>query len=297
MFRIRSYFYALAALALFVGVAGRVSVSAAAPTTGLQSYQGMSPMQLLARVRRQFRTHRPPPPFITYSLERKQATEYGYPDYANSYTYHIWCRNIDRACLARKVFRDDYEGDLEFQRPAFNEPRDPGPPTADLFEPAPVHPHPVSFVPTPEPSYSPEPVIATVRSIGEFDYNVTNVSIDAGLLHLTVRPRRDPDRNRLRDIYADAKTFELRKIVATDKLFVSGDDEGKGVYGVIFTVTLADYRGVPVVTDIHGVVGDNYSGDGQTIDYHYRDIAFPNALPGWYFDARSYRSHVSQAPE
>src|SRR5947209_20517170 len=114
MFRIRSYFYAVAALALLVSLAGRASVHAAA-TTGMQSYQGMSPMQLLARVRRQFRTHRPPPPFVTYQLERKQATEYGYPDYANSYTYHIWCRSVDRACRAREVVRDDYPGNLEFQ--------------------------------------------------------------------------------------------------------------------------------------------------------------------------------------
>src|SRR5947209_11283347 len=110
MFRIRSYFYAVAALALLVSLAGRASVHAVA-TTGLQGYQGMSPMQLLARVRRQFRTHRPPPPFVTYSLERKQNTEYGYPDYPNSYSYHYWCRSIDRACLKRKVFRDDTYGD------------------------------------------------------------------------------------------------------------------------------------------------------------------------------------------
>lgn len=289
----RKFFIGLVALALLVGAGVRVPVHAAA----VSGYAGLSPMQLLARVRRQFRTHRPPPAYISYSLERKQATEYGYPDYANSYQYHIWCRSIDRACLARKVFRDDARGPLEFQRPAFNEPRDPGPPTADLFEPAPVHPHTVDFVPTPEPSYKTEPVIASVRSIGEFDYTVTNVVLEAGLLHLSLQPRRDPDRNRLREIYADAKTFELRKVVATDKLFVSGDDAGKGVYGVIFTITLSELQGVPVVTDIHGVVGDNYSGDGQTIDYHFRDIEFPKELPSWYFNARTYASHQEDAPE
>ncbi|MBV9269514.1 MAG: hypothetical protein JO165_00335 [Candidatus Eremiobacteraeota bacterium] len=296
MLRTRPYFFAFAALALLVIIAGGVSVRAAVTTTGLQTYQGMSPMQLLARVRRQFRTHRPPPPYITYELERKQNTEYGYPDYPNSYTSHYWCRSLDRACLKRRVFRDDTYGDLSFERAAFNEPWDPGPPTADVFEPAPVHPHTMAFVPTPEPSYGPEPVIATVRAIGEFDYTVTNVSLEAGLLHLSVRPRRDPDRNRLREIYADAKTFELRKIVATDKLFVSGDDAGKGVYGVLFTVSFGELRGVPILTDIHGVVGDNYSGDGQIIDYHFRDVKFPSALPEWYFDARSYRQHVADAP-
>lgn len=284
--------FALALLA-GAGVPNASPVRAATP----QGYAGLTPLQLLARVRRQFRTHRPPPAYVAYSLERKQKTEYGYPDYANSYQYHIWCRSIDRACLARKVFRDDARGPLEFQRPAFNEPRDPGPPTADLFEPAPAKPHPVSFVPTPEPSYNAEPVIASVRSIGEFDYKVTNVQLEAGELHLSLQPSRDPDRNRLREIYADAKTFELRKVVATDKLFVSNDDEGKGVYGVIFTVSLGVLHGVPVVTYIHGVVGDNYSGDGQTIDYYFRDIEFPKDLPGWYFNARTYAAHQEDAPE
>ncbi len=84
-------------------------------------------------IRSAFRAHRPPPPYVTYTLERVQKIEQGYPDYVNSYTYHLWCRSADRACLARKVFRDTYRGDPEFQRPAFNEDRDPGPPTADLF--------------------------------------------------------------------------------------------------------------------------------------------------------------------
>jgi hypothetical protein len=50
------------------------------------------------------------------------------------------------------------------------------------------------------------------------------------------------------------------------------------------------------VTDIHGVVGDGYSGDGSTVDYSFRDITFPAMLPDWYFDARTYAAHQSDAP-
>src|SRR5581483_3256056 len=88
-----------------------------------------SPDALLAHIRRVFRSHRPPPPYVTYTLIRKQLTDQGYPDLVNSYSYHIWVRTLDKAALARKVEMDDAFGTLEFQRPAFNEDRDPGPPT------------------------------------------------------------------------------------------------------------------------------------------------------------------------
>lgn len=209
-----------------------------------------------------------------------------------SYTYHIWCRTSDRAALGRKVFRGGYRGPLEFMRPAFNEPRDPGPPTADVFEPAPAHPHPISFVPTPEPRLTALPVIASVAVVGEFDYRVVSQSLEGTEVHLRVEPVREPQRNRLREIWADAKSYELHKLVATDRLFV---DKG-ATYGVSFTITMGMLNGFPVVTDVHGDVGDGYFGDGQKVDFHFRDIAFPAALPDWYFNPRTYAAHAGDAP-
>ncbi|MDQ6825698.1 MAG: hypothetical protein M3Z14_00660, partial [Candidatus Eremiobacteraeota bacterium] len=205
---------------------------------------------------------------------------------------HVWCRSSDRAALGRRVFRDFERGPLEFQRPAFNEPRDPGPPTADLFEPAPLHPRPISFVPTPEPNQTPLPIIGSVSTVGEYDYRVDSVAVEGDQLHLQISPYRDPERNRLREIYADKKTYELRKLVATDRLFV----EHGSTYSVTFTILMATLQGHPVVTDIHGKIGDGYSGDGEDVDFRFRDIAFPKSLPDWYFDARSYASHSGDAP-
>ncbi len=247
-----------------------------------------TPQRLLGMIRAVFRTHRPPPPYVVYTMTRAQKTEQGYPDYAESYTEHIWVRNSDRAALARRVYRAFFRGDPVFERPAFNEPRDPGPPTADVFEPAPLHPHPVEFVPTPEPSQAPLREIGSVTVTGEFDYRVVSLDEQGELVHLVITPTRDPDRNRLRELWADRKTLELRKFMATDKLFVQGDR----IYGVIFMVTLATLEGHPVVTDIHGIVGDNYNGDGQVVDFRYRDISFPKELPAWYFDTRQYKSHI-----
>ena len=113
-----------------------------------------------------------------------------------------------------------------------------GPPTADLFEPAPAHPHtsPREFVPTPEPTGSLPPVIASVTVLGEFDYRVTRIADEGDLTHVSLMPRRDPDRNRLRELYVDRKTLELQEVVATDKLYE--EDSGKHVYPMLFTVTL-----------------------------------------------------------
>lgn len=246
-------------------------------------------------IRSAFRAHRPPPPYVTYTLERVQKIEQGYPDYVNSYTYHLWCRSADRACLARKVFRDTYRGDPEFQRPAFNEDRDPGPPTADLFEPAPAKPRTIDFVPTAEPSQEPLRELGTVRALGEFDYRITGFEHVGDAVHLYIEPTRDPLRNRIREIWADAKTYELRKLVVTDRLFDISERPPR-IYSATFTLSVATLQGFPVVTDIHGIIGDNYVGDGKEVDFHFRDIAFPAELPQWYFEPRQYGAHTAEMP-
>ncbi len=259
-----------------------------------------SPERLLYEIRRQFRSHRPPPPYVTYTLIRKQTLDDGYPDLLNSYTYHIWCRTYDRAALGRRVYHGSARGTLEFLRPSFNEPWDPGPPTADLFEPAPAHPHnnPREFVPTPEPSGSLPPVIASVTALGEFDYRITRVANEGDLVHVSLLPRRDPDRNRLREIYADGKTLELKEVIATDKLYET--DNGNHVYPMLFTVTLGWMNNMPVVTHIHGTptyeTDAEYLGRDATVDYDFNDITFPGSLPDWYFDPRSYAAHAGDAP-
>jgi hypothetical protein len=252
-----------------------------------------SPDDLLAAIRNKFRSHRPPPPFEAYTLVRKQDTNYGYPDYANSYTKHYWYRSYDHASLVRTIAVETGgdDGPLHFERPLFNQAEDPGPPTADVFEPAPLHTLPPDFVPTPEASLP--PVIVTVKVHGEFDYRVTEVQREGSELHLTLVPRRDPERNRLRQMWVDAKTLELIKIVATDKLFV----EGGPVYPVLFTIYFTHLEGVPIINHIHGIVGGGYDGDGATVDYDYNDIVFPQTLPEWYFDPKTYAQHVADAPQ
>jgi hypothetical protein len=251
-----------------------------------------SPDDLFLAIRNRFRSHRPPPPYETYTLTRAQQTSYGYPDYNDTYLYHIWYRSNDHAAMERKHFHLGAIGNLEFKRPMFNIADDPGPPTADVFEPAPLHTITPEFVPTPEASMP--PVIATIRVRANFDYRVTNVAREGNLLHLSILPKRDPDRNRLREIWVDANTLDLKKIIVTDKLFI----EGGPVYPTHFTIDFSMLEGIPVITHIHGVVDSpDYDGDGKTVEYEFKDLTFPQTLPSWYFNARDYAQHLNDAPD
>jgi hypothetical protein len=283
--------------ALLAAAGGVVAVAVPAPRGGVVHAATAaptalpSPEDLLAAVRRQFRSHRPPPPFEVYSISRKQMTNYGYPDYVNTYTDQVWYRSSDHAALERALSTLGDVGPMTFQRPLFNQATDPGPPTADVFEPAPLHTLAPDFVPTPEASEP--PTIAVVRAKAEFDYRVTNVQREGSELHLSLQPRRTPERNRLRELWVDANTLDLIKLVATDKLFIQGGP----VYPVMFTVNFAMLQGIPVITHIHGVVYGGYDGDGQTVDYDFKGTYFPQSLPDWYFNARQYAQHQGEAPD
>ena len=304
---------ALLAVSILAGslAAARPATADAQTSLTLPPYQTLAPVRILGYIRRVYRERRPPPTYESYTLVRAQNTNYSVapgepplPDPANSYTKHYWVRNTDRAALVRTVYRDDSDGPLTFDRPALNQPRDPGPATADLFEPA--HPQPIEVVPTPEPTLGPLKTIGAVVAFGESEYNVPKMTVEGDLLHLVLQPRRDPERNVLREIWVDKHTYVLKKVIAHDRLFVQGDD----VYPVIFDYTLGYLNGYVVITHLDGTVmpiqrtGKNgeitdkaYTGDGQKVTFDYEDIEFPSSLPNWYFDARSYAQHQGDAPE
>lgn len=294
--------FVCAALALaFLGAPA--TAPAADPQPTLPPYQTLTPVRVLGIIRRVYREHRPPPPYETYTLVRKENTNYGDVDPLGSYVKHYWVRNLDRAALRRKVYRDDYDGPLRFTRPALNQDRDPGPPTADLFEPA--QREPVSFVPTPEPTLAPLKTIGVVRAYGEPDYRVPKMTVEGDELHLVLVPRRDPERNVLREIWVDKHTYVLKRVIAHDRMFL---DNGI-IYPMKITYTLGYLDGYVVITHLDGIVlprkeasgqeiadfGD-WTGDADSLSIDFKDITFPASLPAWYFDAREYAQHEAQAP-
>jgi len=271
-----------------------LTLSASAPTS--EPTPTPSPQRVPALTRATFRSHRPPPPYISYTITRKQLTDRGYPDLAESYSDELWVRNLDRAALKRRVFPYGGLGPPEFERPAFNEDRDPGPPTADIFEPAPKKPTKVSDVPTPEPSGDGIKTIGTVKVSAEYEYYVDALAIEGNLVHLTVRPVRDPERNRLREVYADKTTYEVTRLIAHDRLYV-----GRQIYDTTYIHVGGVLDGRPIVTSIHGEVGQAadgsaYFGDGKSVDYTFTNIKFPREMPEWYFNARTYAGHQNDLP-
>ncbi len=295
---LRLFGAAALALALFAAtprphatpVRHKATVPAAATSAPIPT---MSPEALLAAIRNRFRSHRPPPPYETYTYQSKGNTNYGEPDYAGNLTMNVWYRSSDHAAFTRRTTELGFVGDPDFKRTLFNAAIEPGPPTADVFEPSPLHTHSPNFVPTPEPTNEPK-ILVTVRVRGEFDYRVASVTSEGSDLHLKLEPRRDPMRNRLRELWVDAKTLELHKLVATDILFIIGT---KDQYPMLFTYYFSTLAGMPVITHLHGVVYGGYDGDEQTVDIDFKDVVFPLKLPDWYFDPHTWGQHKSEWPE
>jgi len=60
-----------------------------------------------------------------------------------------------------------------------------------------------------------------------------------------------------------------------------------------FDIHVGTLEGHPVVTSIHGEVGNfasgtEHMGDGKTVDYTFTNIKSSSESPEWYFKARRY---------
>lgn len=256
--------------------------------------------QILARVKAVFRSY-PRPPYVAYTLVRRDRHN-GVPDFENSYTLKIWCRTSDRSALARRAWKGKAYGDLQNITVMFDKEVDPGPPTADMFEKrlfGALHAHTDGVSAAAAPSFPPaaaaENGTAALPEIGRVsaldgDYRAVRVTREAGLLHLWLVPKSDPDRNRLDELWVDAATYDLRRAKVRDHLYLgltgqSLEDE--------FDVRFAPGPGgLPLIATIHGET----QWDQFETDYTFQDVTFPEALPDWYFAPKQYGLHRSDAP-
>ncbi len=241
---------------------------------------------LFSQIVHAFAAH-PRAPFVSYTIRREQLQPDGMPDLQWSYTYRVWYRASDSAALERRLFRGRL-GDLRFVRVSFNGPWDPGPPTADPFGLAGV----TATAPgTLDSAYR---TIASVVASGGPAYEVTSAQIEGSQWHLRVRPLHVPGTYILRELWADAASLELQKAIVADKLFIAGGP----VYDQLDTITFALVNGREVITHIHARANfdEQPGGDGSDVDYDFSDVAFPAALPDWYFQPALYGAHMAEAP-
>jgi hypothetical protein len=243
--------------------------------------------QLLVRAKSVFRAHERPP-YVVYTLVRRDLHD-GEPDFANSYTLKIWCRTADRAALMRRVWSGAPYGGVMFDIVAFDGYVDPGPPDADIFERA-LYARPPSTAPTPAPLPSELKQIGSVTVTRDDDYRVTDVARDGTAWHLRLEPKRDPARNRIDELWLDVNTYEVQRMRVRDHLYLGiGGQSLEDEFDVRFTLR----DGLPLIAAIHG---QTLGGSFET-DYAFRDVAFPPALPDWYFEPRSYGRHADALPQ
>ena len=249
----------------------------------------LTPDQLLTRAKLTYHAH-PLAPFVVYTLERHERSD-GVIDFVDTYNLRLWCRTSDNSCLSRRVVNGRVRGPLENVFPRFNAAIDPGPPTADLFEPPPERTTASAARPTQTPAVASVATIGSIRVTTEYDFRARGARRIDDTIELAVEPRRDPDRNRAETMIVDAKTFELRQVVARDRLYFFGSATS---YPETFTIDLQMLGGRPALKTIHGRTGGGFDSD---VTYNYRDISFPATLPDWYFSPATYGAHVADAPE
>ena len=280
---------AVAALAVAFACAAQSPAPSPPPLTG---------DQIFTRVKAVFRSY-PRPPYVAYTLVRRDSHN-GAPDFENSYTLKLWCRTADRSALARRAWRGKAYGELQNITVMFDREVDPGPPTADMFEkrlfgavaarrdePSPAPRDEASPVPGDEAS--PLPLIGRVGAL-DGDYRARRVAREGELLHLWLEPKSDRERNRLDELWVDAASYDLRRALVRDHLYLGMggaaiDDE----FDVRFT---PGPGGLPLIASIRG---QTRYGQFET-EYTFSDITFPEALPEWYFVPKQYGVHRGEAP-
>lgn len=248
------------------------------------------PEALLARARTAFAA-RERKPFVAYTIRREERYE-GHPVNAGTYAERVWYRERDGIALARRIEDGAVAGPMIAERPTLDGDVDPGPPTADVFEAG----LPAATA-TPAPAPSGFRVLAAVAVRGEFDYRVGDDGEEDGLIRLRLEARRDPERNRLREVWLDAQTGTLRRYVMRDRIYFSGRT-GKVPDSFEFREGVAgDVPSIVSVTSLpDGGPAAAGPGGAPSVTYRFEDVTFPLALPDWYFDAYAHAKHAREAP-
>ncbi|MDP9106648.1 MAG: hypothetical protein M3N49_12040, partial [Candidatus Eremiobacteraeota bacterium] len=122
------------------------------------------------------------------------------------------------------------------------------------------------------------------------DYRVARMAREGDLIHLWLDPKSDAERNRLDEMWVDARTYDLRRARVRDHLYFGITGQSiEEEFDVRFT---PGPGGLPLIASIHGQT----KYDQFETDYTFTDVTFPAELPQWYFEPKQYGAHRSDAP-
>jgi hypothetical protein len=248
-------------------------------------------LRVLGEAKRAWR-ERTVPAYVVYTIDRESTVDMQY-DMRGSYRDRVWYRTRDGLALTRRFAGKRAVGPLRLERPAFDAAKDPGPPTVDLFA-LPL------LSEAPAPTAADVPVIGRAATRAEYDYAVTSATLEttagAQRYHLVVRAAREPDRNRLQEVWVDPSTYALERVKARDHLFLIDDRERViDVMPESFDMRVAETNGVRHVARIDTRCL-RHDGVFDATVYRFDDVAFPETLPDWYFDEAQYGRNAASAP-
>jgi hypothetical protein len=114
---------------------------------------------------------------------------------------------------------------------------------------------------------------------------------------LKLQPVRDPERNRLRELWVDNATFEIERALAMDRLFsIQTGTSVPDKMDIAFELRdgLPLIRRITMIANVIPTLSNSARRDES--DYTYDDISFPQSLPDWYFDPKTYYQRFREAP-
>jgi len=133
--------------------------------------------------------------------------------------------------------------------------------------------------------------IAAVRAVAPpaYDISLAGVSRAAdghAIYHLTLKPRFDPVKHNLRELWIDAATYNLLRARVLGSYQVKGHPEEP-------SMAVEDFGAVGpywLVTHVQWEY-DVPFGARVVVDVAALRMSFPDAIPDWYFDERAFARH------
>lgn len=146
------------------------------------------------------------------------------------------------------------------------------------------------------PDLSDLKVIANVVSVNKGTYDISLVGVEplsngGSAYHLDLRPRSDPIRHNLRELWVNTQTNDIARAVLVgnyrptfrDALQLTTAAEDFGQVG--------PYR---LVIHYHCQYGGGIYGTRFDYDSTSEQMSFPACIPGWYFDSAEFARHRNE---